>query len=281
MTDQVSIFDKTPCLLGEGPLWHPERRELFWFDILNKKLLTRAQNWTFDEHVSAAGWVDQNTLLIASETGLYLFDLDSFETTLVAPLEAENPKTRSNDGRADPSGGFWIGTMGHNAEEGAGGLYRFYRGELRQLREGVTIPNATCFSPDGSRAYFADTKERLVWRYMLDDDGWPLPNPEVFLDHTETECNPDGAVIDAEGRFWCAEWGASRVACYDPSGSFVSAIELPVPQPTCPAFGNGGLYITTARQGLPDQDEVDGTLSGQTFLARVDAKGQVENRVLL
>ncbi|MEL6588225.1 MAG: SMP-30/gluconolactonase/LRE family protein, partial [Pseudomonadota bacterium] len=128
----TEIYDTRRCNLGEGPLWHPTRQELFWFDIIGKTLHSKAQSWTFDEHVSAAGWVDDTTLLVASETALFRFDLTTGDRTDICALEADNPVTRSNDGRADPQGGFWIGTMGKEAEPKAGAIYRFYKGELRK-----------------------------------------------------------------------------------------------------------------------------------------------------
>jgi sugar lactone lactonase YvrE len=77
----ATVFDATRCALGEGPLWHPGRGQLFWFDILGHRLMTRTggetQVWQFAEHVSAAGWVDNVRLLIASETKLFLFDVAS------------------------------------------------------------------------------------------------------------------------------------------------------------------------------------------------------------
>lgn len=277
----IEIYDDRTCTLGEGPLWHPLRKQLIWFDIVNHALLTAGHQTQFDRAVSAAGWVDENRVLIASETDLFLFDLRDGSSDPVLPLEADNQITRSNDGRADPQGGFWIGTMGHNAEPGAGALYRFYRGELRQIRDGVTIPNATCFSPDGRHAYFADTAEQIVWRYTLGADGWPDPAPGIYLDHRGTDVNPDGAIIDADGRFICAEWGGSRLACYSPSGYLVEEIYLPVPQPTCPAFGSGALYVTTAHQGLSGTALESAPHSGKTFHIPVDFAGQQEHRVIL
>ena len=202
-------FDARVCALGEGPLWHPERKQLLWFDILGKRLLTRdadgPKEWEFDELVSAAGWVSRDELLIASETKLFLFDLATGRSTPVAPLEAENAITRSNDGRADPYGGFWIGTMGKNAEPGAGAIYRWRRGELRRLHQDITISNAICFSPDGRFAYFTDTPTAQILRQKLDDAGWPAGPAEIFLDLNEGGLHPDGAVIDAEGCLWkCA-----------------------------------------------------------------------------
>ena len=158
------IFDQTQCQLGEGPLWHPTRKQLFWFDILGKRLHTKGRHWQFDNHVSAAGWIDQDSLLIATDNALRHFDIATGKHRAVCPLEADNPVTRSNDGRADPQGGFWIGTMGINAEEGAGAIYRYYKGELRQLFAPISISNAICFAPDGKAAYFTDTPTQKIMR---------------------------------------------------------------------------------------------------------------------
>ena len=112
MTD---VFDIRRCELGEGPLWHPERKQLYWFDIPGKRLLTQnddgPQEWHFPGCVSAAGWIDRDTLMIASETALFRFNLETGSKRDIVALESDNPVTRSNDGRADPFGGFWIGTM--------------------------------------------------------------------------------------------------------------------------------------------------------------------------
>ncbi len=281
----VEVFDDRPCLLGEGPLWHPVREQLFWFDILDCRLMTRdadgPRDWQFDRAVSAAGWVDRDRLLIASETDLFVFDIGSGTQTRLVGLEADNPLTRSNDGRADPQGGFWIGTMGHGAEPGAGALYRYFKGELRQLSDNVTIPNATCFTPDGRYAYFADTAEQIVWRYGLGRDGWPMGEAEVFLDMRSDDLNPDGAVVGADGTFYCAQWGASRIACYAPDAKLIEEFTLPVPQPTCPAFGAGGLFVTTARQGLPGEALDAAPLSGQTLFIPMETVGQAEHQVML
>ena len=283
-----TVFDERPCVLGEGPLWHPTRQQLFWVDILRNRVMSRdAQGpveWTFDRHVSAMGWVDDDTLLLATETDLVRFSLTDGRAQRVVALEADNPVTRSNDGRADPFGGFWIGTMGKQAEPGAGALYRFHGGVLRQLRSGITIPNATCFSPDGRRAYFADTAAHVVWQVGLDDHGWPMGDWSIFLDHRGTGINPDGAVVDGDGHVIVAEWGGARLARYAPSGKFIQEFALPVPQPSCPAFGGADLstlYVTTARQGLSQAAKAAAPLSGCTFAIATGLTGQAEYQVIL
>ncbi|WP_128513955.1 SMP-30/gluconolactonase/LRE family protein [Tabrizicola thermarum] len=277
------IFDARPCELGEGPLWHPVREQLFWFDILNRTLHSQSRSWTFADYVSAAGWISADELLVACETGLFRLNLSSGERSPVA--KAGTPDTRSNDGRADRQGGFWFGTMGKRAQKGAGAIWRWYRGELRQLFPGITIPNAICFTPDGRAAHFADTATGKVMKVALDAAGWPVGEPEVWLDLERAGLNPDGAVIDAEGRFWNAQWGAGRVACYAPDGAFLSAIETPgAPQSSCPAFGGpdlSTLYVTTALEHMDAKARVRHPASGQLFAFPGAGKGLPEPQVTL
>lgn len=282
------LHDSRLCALGEGPFWHPGRGQLFWFDILGRRLLSRqageALEWRFDRPVSAAGWVDHETLLVAGAGALMRFDIATGRREQVCPLEADRPDNRSNDGRADPWGGFWIGTMGRKAEPGAGSIWRYHRGELRRLFEGITIPNAISFAPDGGFAYFADTRERTVWRQRLGKDGWPQGEPDVFLDLRPEGLNPDGAVCDADGFLWLARWGASSVARYGPDGSCDLVLGLPVSQPSCPAFGGPGLstlYVTTAREGLGGERLASQSMAGATFQVETPFTGQWEHRVLL
>lgn len=258
----VTIFDDTQCALGEGPLWHPLREQFFWFDINNKQLLTSKDGhrkmWQFTEHVSAAGWVDENTLLICSETAFLEFNIETGEQDIVAPLEADIPNSRSNDGRADPQGGMWIGTMDLEAKKDAGAIYRYYQGEVRTLYPNVTIPNSICFSPDGNTAYFADTKDKCIMSQTLDAEGWPVGDAQMFIDMTKEGLSPDGSVVDAEGCLWNAQWGASRIAKYSPQGKFLSAIDIPdAKQTTCPAFGGADLqtiFVTSAADGDDSQN---------------------------
>lgn len=279
------IFDDRRCDLGEGPLWHPLRQQLFWFDILGRRLMTRKgdeqQEWHFRELVSAAGWITQDELLIASESRLFRFNLETGAEITLTWLEAETSLTRSNDGRADPYGGFWIGTMGKSAQTGAGAIWRYYRGELRKIFDKITISNAICFAPGGGSAQFADTVTGRVMRVALDAQGWPKGQPELFLDLQPERLNPDGAVIDASGLTWLAEWGAARVAAYAPDGQRVTSVAFDAPHTSCPAFGGDTLYCTTALQGMDAAARAAHPHAGMTMMAKAVALGQNEHQVIL
>ncbi|WP_143595080.1 SMP-30/gluconolactonase/LRE family protein [Thioclava sp. DLFJ4-1] len=280
----MSVFDDRVCELGEGPFWHPERSQFFWFDILNRKLLTRDANgpleWQFEGMASAAGWVDRERMILATETGLSLFHIGEGTLEPLVEVEADDPGTRSNDGRADRQGGFWFGTMGKEAERGRGTIYRYYRGKLRRLVSGISIPNAICFTLDGRTAYFADTPSRKVWCQSLDADGWPEGERRLFLDLSSEGLYPDGAVVDAEGGLWCALWSSGRVARFDAEGRMTHHLDLPGKNSTCPAFGGADMrdvLVTSALEGMTDPDADQGL----SYLLRAPVVGVPEPRVIL
>ena len=281
------IHDDRVCELGEGAFWHPTRKQLFWFDIVNRKLLTqedgRAKHWCFDQMVSAMAWVDDDVLLIAGEEDIFLFDLETEGKRSIAPLEVMKPENRSNDGRADRQGGFWIGTMAKDSSDrkGKGSIYRLYKGEGRKLFPDISIPNGICFAPDGTLAYFADTMAQTVWSVALDAQGWPEGERRVFLDFTGTDLFPDGATVDASGNYWSAQWGASRVACYSPAGAYISEVKFDAPHTSCPAFGGADLttlFCTTALEEMSPEAREAHPDAGKVFALEAVAVGLPEPR---
>ncbi|SMD01216.1 SMP-30/gluconolactonase/LRE family protein [Rhizobium sp. RU36D] len=285
----MTVYDNRRCELGEGAFWHPERQQFFWFDILAGKLLSQQDgqtiSWDFDEFASAAGWVSQDELIVASETALWKLNLVTKTRDRLVPLSADRPDIRSNDGRADPWGGFWIGTMGKKAEHEAGSIWRYYKGEMRELFPKISITNAICFDASREIAYFSDTKLGRVWTQRLDAaNGWPVGSPELYLDLKDEGLSPDGAVTDAEGNFWNAQWGASRVACYAPDGSFKGAEMFDASQISCPAFGGADLdilFATSALQGMDEAARAAEPQGGMVFQRKLSVRGVAEPKVIL
>lgn len=281
----ATLHDDAICLLGEGPLWHPTRGELLWFDILGRRLRAKDRAWVLPEIASAAGWIDRETILMARVGALVRFDLRDGTEEVVAPLDDGNGTLRPNDGRADPWGGFWIGTMGLRSEDGAGAIWRYHGGRMTKLVPGVSIPNAICFHPDRSHALWTDTHEAVVHRQPLDPaTGAPKGEPETFLDLRGQGLNPDGAVFDAEGNAWIAFWGAGAVRGFDPDGRQIGEARVPGRQSSCPAFGGENLstlFVTTASAGLPQADHAFAPGQGRTYAVDLGVRGLPEHQVIL
>ena len=292
MSQTAKLILDSQCALGEGPLWHPGRQELFFFDINNETLfsVTTAgeitNQWLFNEIVAAAAIVDDNTLVLATETGLKGFDIAMGGMNRINEIEADNPLTRTNDSRVHPSGAFWIGTMTKSEEEAAiGAVYHYRAGVLTTLKSGIKIPNATCFSPDGTIAYWTDTPTKKIMQCATDPaTGLPTGEWTLFADVTDGRGYPDGAVVDSQGYLWNAKWGGSCVVRHAPDGSIDRIIEVPVSQVTCPAFGGPDLktlFITTANKNMSADQLAAEKIAGGLFAIDVDVAGLAETPIQL
>src|ERR1700760_2083150 len=161
----TSVLSAERCQLGEGPTYDARTGIAWWFDIVGKRLFEadiasgRVKIHPLGKMASALARIDAARQLIVADDGLYIRQIADGRLELFAPLEADNAVTRSNDARVHPSGTFWIGTMGRQAEPKAGAIYALRRGCLSRLFAEITIPNAICFSPDGTIGYFADTAD--------------------------------------------------------------------------------------------------------------------------
>ncbi|MDA9527097.1 SMP-30/gluconolactonase/LRE family protein [Bradyrhizobium sp. CCBAU 25338] len=286
----TTVLSGYPCHLGEGPTYDATTDTAWWFDI-REGLLFEAQldSGSIRVHAlgrmaSALGRIDAERQLIVAEDGLYIRKLVDGVMTLLCPLEADNHATRSNDARVHPSGTFWIGTMGCEAERGAGAIYAFHRGKIALLFPRISIPNSICFSPDGAIGYFADSARAVLYAVPLNPaTGLPRGEPEVLLRHSGIG-GLDGSVCDAEGNIWNACWGASRVDVYSPQGERLRSLGVPARQASCPAFVGSDLsrlLVTSAWQGMDATARAADPQAGCTFLLEASARGRAEPDVKL
>ena len=292
MSQTAELILDSKCQLGEGPIWHPGRQQLFFFDINEQTLFAIhangeiADQWLFNETVAAAAIADDETLVLFSEFGLKGFQISTGGLAPLTSIEADNPRTRSNDSRLHPSGAFWLGTMDNTeAEEAIGALYHYRKGVVTQLKSGVRVPNATCFSPDGRTAYWTDTPTKQILKVETDPQtGMPVGEWSVFADVSDGRGFPDGAVVDSEGFLWNAKWGGGCVVRHAPDGFIDRVIDVPVSQVTCPAFGGPELktlFITTAAKNLSAEQLAAEKIAGGLFAIEVEVAGRAEPIIAL
>ena len=286
----VEILDETKSELGEGPTYDPAQDKAWWFNIVGKKLFEHdfaAATTTVHDlplMASALGVIDASRQLIAAEDGLYIRDTATNQLTLHHPLEADDPLTRSNDGRLHQSGALWIGTMGKKAEKAAGTIYWFFKGELRRLYGGITVPNAICFAPAGDIAYFTDSRTHRLMAVAVDPaNGFPREEPHLLYEHT-AKGGMDGAVVDADGVIWNACWGGACVNVISPQGKLLRTVPVPALQASCPAFVGRNLsrlLVTSAWQNMDAATRAGDAHAGKTFILGTPVRGRAEPYVIL
>ena len=274
--------------LGEGVIWNNNTGLLYWTDIQENQLYQwdgQTEHPTIihlPHRLGAFGFTDQDDMVVAAfDCGFALFNIVTGAVQwLVQPKEiAPGSGRRLNDGRVDRSGRFWCGSMVEDnslCEESSAALYCLDKDfSARTTRDDIAISNAICWSPDGSFMYFADSPKQTIWRYRFDQQSGQLADPIIFAT-TARGAYPDGAVTDAQGYLWNAQWGAAQVVRYAPDGSINQIIKVPASQPSCVAFGGTDmtqLFVTSARENLDSQALAKDPQAGDLFVYQTDTQG--------
>jgi sugar lactone lactonase YvrE len=244
--------------LGEGPFWDPGTGRLHWVDILGCRLHgcredgSDLRSLAVPSHLgSAAPWGDG--FIAATRDGIGLLDRSgAFKPLPRSPRLAAH--VRFNDGKCDPTGRFWAGTMAYDSRPGAGALYRVEPGgEVARVLDGLTLSNGLAWDLPRARMYHIDTATRRLDAYDWDAATGAIRDRRCVAAFAESDGWPDGMTLDRQGRAWIAFWDGWKVLCVDPdSGGTVAELRVPVQRPTSCAFGPGErtLFITSARTGL-------------------------------
>ena len=185
--DDIGVIPVAPSLLGESPVWHATERSLYWCDIPGHKLNRfnpasgQHDEWAFDTDVACCAPALGGELLLALRTGLVSFDPATGRSRPLAKPPYDPAIERFNDGKADPQGRFWVGTI-DDARAPEAALYRLDRDGAQRMAGGITTSNGLAWSPDGERLYFADSRRNLIWRFRYQPEGPTLLDQEVFVE---------------------------------------------------------------------------------------------------
>lgn len=274
-----SILPFLRCALAEGPLWDENRQCLWWVDILPGHIHRfhpeTGGHRTFGagQTVGTVGLCEEGDLIIAGGKGFSRMD---GETGLLKPIahpEAYLPGNRFNDGKPDPEGRFWAGTMSMKKEKEAGALYTLEPDSTVQKRlDKITISNGLVWTPDAQTMYYIDTPTRRVDAFDYERKTGNITNRRTVIEIPDGAGNPDGMSMDTSGGLWVAQWGGSAVVRYDPqTGLETGRIKLPTAKVSSCTFGGPTLedmYITTAQVEMTEAEIIGQPLAGSVFVVR-------------
>ncbi len=278
---------------GEGVVWHAAHSAVYWTDI-NRFLIHRftlsddcVRTWFFEEPVTALTLTDRDdvlTVVLGSSVILWEPATDRRHQALFH-LEGW-PRVRLNDGRADPRGLLWTGSMRNNVNpDGSCGdaagrdglLFRIdSEGHATVQRRDIGISNTLGWSPDRSRFYFGDSLANMIWSYGYDMARGEISYESAFFSDFDRGV-PDGSTVDAEGYLWNCRFYGGCIVRVAPDGKVEQIIEMPVRNITTCTFGGADLktlYVTTASVDAAPGDR----LAGGLFAIQCEVAGQPENR---
>ncbi len=276
---RIERIDVPPAVLGEGPIWSERDGCLYFVDIPSHRVLSyspsdrRVRSWQFDTFVASISECRSGGLLVALGQRLVHFDPEKGESSLteLVVLEGDRPRNRLNDGKTDPHGRFWVGSL---PIDDAGPLGRLWivsaNGVAEQVRDGITCSNGLAFDRARGRVYFVDSPTGVIERADLDAERRPGPF-QPFA--SASKGTPDGSCTDAAGFLWNAEWGGQRLCRYSPDGLLERVLELPVSRPTCCTFGGARyrtLFVTSARAYMTEDELAREPEAGSLFAIELD-----------
>ncbi len=270
--------------LGEGPCWHAGHQVLYWVNIDGKELhrFNPASGvddvFVQDEMVGTVAPYGDDELIIALQNSLIVFNPADNSKRTLCDFAAGDANLRSNDGKCDPAGRFWIGSMPFDSSKGLGDLYRYDAdGSLNHQLSDIGCSNGLAWDLSRSRMYYIDSSKKQVYKFDYNNDDGSISNQEVFVEFSGDMGVPDGMTIDNDNCIWVAQWGGHGVSRFDPDGKFMEKVECPAQNVSACTFGGDGkggdlnvLYMTTAGKMTEGGTEHDGLL----YRCEVNASGQ-------
>ncbi len=271
-------------LLGEGAFWNYKSQELYWIDIDGKQIHIydpgTKTNRSFPTPSRVGTVVPQtdSTAVIALEDGIYIINTENGNIQVLSDVEKEMTYNRFNDGKCDPNGNLWVGSMHLEQMAPMGSVYKISAtGETTKMIDSVTISNGIVWTKDATTMYYIDTTTQNIQAFDFDVTTSTLSNERIAVRISETIGFPDGMAIDEEDMLWVGLWNGNAVGRFDPkTGELISKIEVPAHNVTSCAFGGKNLdklYITTASVDMTEDEKTKYPLAGSLFVADPGVKG--------
>jgi len=270
--------------LGEGAYWNHQTQEFYWVDILGKELhiynpaTKEDRSLPTPSHIGTVVPQSDSTAVVALDDGVYIMNTNTGEITVLSEVEKEMTVNRFNDGKCDPNGNLWVGSMHLEQSAPLGSVYRITNtGETTKMIDSVTISNGIVWTKDARTMYYIDTPSAEIKAFDYDKNTATISNERTAVKVPVEMGFPDGMAIDEEDMLWVGLWNGNGVARFDPNtGKLLSKIEVPAHNVTACAFGGPNLdklYITTARVDMTKEESAKYPLAGSIFVVEPGVRG--------
>ena len=281
-TSKPECIWQTKAFLGEGALWVKSLNSIYFTDIKRKKIFTfntktkRKKIIKINKEIGFLSHIKKNIFILGLKGELRIVNLKNNKKIKSIFIEIDKPLNRLNDGKTDPRGRLWFGSM-DNLERNIqnGSLYCLNKNlKLKMVDNKYMITNGPAFINE-KNFYHTDTKKRIIYKIKI-DKNLNILEKKIFKKFLGVEGFPDGMTTDRFKNLWVCHFGGSSISVFNQKGKKIYKIKLPAKNVTNCAFGganNNDLYITTALKGLKEIDKKKYNLSGSLFKIRTNSKG--------
>ena len=284
ITSKPECIWKSRTLLGEGTLWVRSLSSIFFVDIKKKKIfILNTKNHKkkiikVDKEIGFLSHVKKNIFVLGLKGELRIVDLKSKKKIKSIFIEEDKPLNRLNDGKTDPRGRLWFGSMDNLERNIANGsLYCLDNDfKLTKVDSNYMITNGPAFI-DEKNFFHTDSRKKIIYKIKI-DNNLNVKKKKIYKKFSKFEGSPDGMTIDKFKNLWVCHFGGASVSVFNKKGKKIHKIKLPAKNITNCTFGgskNNDLYITSALKGLKSIDIKKYNLSGCLFKIKTNSKGTI------
>jgi sugar lactone lactonase YvrE len=271
---------KANALLGEGAIWDHNSQLLHWVDINSFRIHTYDPRTNTNTSLDVGMHVGTVVKRSEKKGGGFIVGLPNKfahvdsqgKVSILAELE-EAESNRSNDGKCDPAGRFWCGSMTFDFAPGASHLYMMDTDHrIHHKLDNITTSNGIVWTKDTKTMYYIDTGNNQLDVFDFDIDSGDIKNRRVAVSN-KWGGYFDGMTIDVDDNVYIAIWGGGKVLKINPkTGELLATIKVPgVENVTSCAFGGTDLhdlYITTSGEGADQEKQPN---AGALFKMRLES----------
>ncbi len=281
---------KLRCTLGEGTLWVKEHNSIYFVDIKKKKICSlnikskKKNIFKVNKEIGFIAHIKDHIFILGLQGELRIQNLKSKKVLKSIPVESKIKLNRINDGKTDPAGNLWFGTM-DNLERKIekGSLYKLDKNlKLTRVDKNYRITNGPAFI-DKYNFYHTDSPKKIIYKIKINKNN-KIIKKKIFKKLSPDEGVPDGMTVDKNKNLWVAHFHGACISVFNKNAKLIHRIQFPAKNITNCAFGgknNKELYVSTATKGMNKADLRKFRYSGFFFSVKTNSKGILQKKFIL
>jgi D-xylonolactonase len=281
---------KLRCTLGEGTLWVKEHNSIYFVDIKKKKICSlnikskKKNIFKVNKEIGFIAHIKDHIFILGLQGELRIQNLKSKKVLKSIPVESKIKLNRINDGKTDPAGNLWFGTM-DNLERKIekGSLYKLDKNlKLTRVDKNYRITNGPAFI-DKYNFYHTDSPKKIIYKIKINKNN-KIIKKKIFKKLSPEEGVPDGMTVDKNKNLWVAHFHGACISVFNKNAKLIHRIQFPAKNITNCAFGgknNKELYVSTATKGMNKADLRKFRYSGFFFSVKTNSKGILQKKFIL